>query len=181
MSARLVHHSTLLLSSCLSVALLYFTIPLDYAIVKLSISTGATSLLLLAATLLIGPVNVIRGRPPIVSSYLRRDTAIWAGILAILHTIVGLQVHFNGEILHYFFNIPASNIVSSIRFDWFGLTNYLGLFSTLIIGYLLWLSNDASIKRYGARQWKNRQRIAYVMTLFIVIHTLIYQLSLIHI
>src|SRR5690606_27502731 len=49
----------------------------------LSMATAYASLLLLGATLVIGPWNVIRGRPNPVSTYLRRDLGIWAGLLAL--------------------------------------------------------------------------------------------------
>ena len=55
------------------------------------------TLALLVATLLIGPWNVLRRTANPVSSDLRRDIGIWAGMLGILHAGVGQFVHLRGR------------------------------------------------------------------------------------
>ncbi|RKZ54899.1 MAG: hypothetical protein DRQ44_18470, partial [Gammaproteobacteria bacterium] len=52
-----------------------------------SMATAYTGLILLAATLLIGPLNLIKGKNNPVSSYLRRDIGIWAAVVSIIHVI----------------------------------------------------------------------------------------------
>src|SRR5215471_3115707 len=64
---------------------------------RASMASAYASLVMFAATLVIGPLNVLRGRPNPVSSYLRRDIGIWAGLLALVHVVVGLQVHLRGR------------------------------------------------------------------------------------
>src|SRR5437016_7881935 len=63
---------------------------------RLSIATAYPALLLMAMATLLGPWNVLRGQPNPVSFDLRRDLGIWAGITALLHTIIGLDVHLRG-------------------------------------------------------------------------------------
>src|SRR5262245_40844369 len=69
---------------------------------KLSMASAYTALVLLGATLATGPWNVLRGRPNPVSTDLRRDIGIWAGIVGLVHVAVGLQVHAGGDIWLYF-------------------------------------------------------------------------------
>src|SRR5437868_3026932 len=64
---------------------------------RLSIATAYPALFLMAVAILLGPWNVLRGRSNPVSFDLRRDLGIWAGITALLHTLVGLGVHLRGR------------------------------------------------------------------------------------
>src|SRR5215210_701616 len=57
----------------------------------LAIGLGYVSLVLLAATLLIGPLNLLRQRRNPVNINLRRDTGIWSGITALLHVLFAFQ------------------------------------------------------------------------------------------
>src|SRR5690242_15939749 len=68
----------------------------------LSLATAWVGLLFFAATLIIGPLNLLRRRANPVSGYLRRDVGIWAGILATAHTLFGLTVHLDGDWPSYF-------------------------------------------------------------------------------
>ena len=142
----------------------------------LSIGTAYTSLLYFAVTLSIGPVNLIRSRRNPLSSLLRRDLGIWSGILALAHTITGLQVHFKGRLIQYFIYPPDESHVLPFRTDPFGLTNYIGLISALIMIALLCLSNNRSIRIMGVSSWKKWQRLTYFLVLAIPIHGLVYQL-----
>lgn len=142
----------------------------------LSIGTAYTSLIYFAVTLSIGPANLIRSRRNPLSSLLRRDLGIWSGILALAHTITGLQVHFKGRLIQYFIYPPDESHVLPFRTDPFGLTNYIGLISALIMIALLCLSNNRSIRIMGASSWKKWQRLTYFLVLAIPIHGLVYQL-----
>src|SRR6266702_3507205 len=70
---------------------------------RLSMGSAYAGLIFLAASLSLGPWNVMRRRANPVSFHLRRDIGIWAGILAVLHTIIGLTVHLRGRMWMYFF------------------------------------------------------------------------------
>jgi DMSO/TMAO reductase YedYZ heme-binding membrane subunit len=69
---------------------------------RLSISTAYPALFLTAAAMLVGPWNVLHGRTNRVSFDLRRDLGIWAGIMALLHTGIGINVHLRGRPWLYF-------------------------------------------------------------------------------
>jgi len=141
---------------------------------QLSIGSAYAACIFLATTLLLGPVYAIWRRRRPVSTYLRRDLAIWAGVFALLHTGAGLLVHFGGRIWPYFFDPAAGSLTP--RFDLFGLTNYAGLVSTLAIAGLLLISSDAAMRRLGVGSWKKLQQLAPWAGLVALAHAAAYQL-----
>ena len=142
---------------------------------RLSKATAYAALFYLAVTLVIGPLNVLRGVPNPLSTYLRRDFGIIAGILALVHTFVGLQVHMRGDFIQYFFYRTPTGI-GTLRFDVFGIANHLGLIAALIVLILLCVSNNWSIRRLGPTGWKRIQKWNYVGAVLVVVHGLLYQL-----
>ena len=66
-------------------------------------ATAYAGLFFLAVSLWLDPWNVLRRRPNPISHDLRRDVGIWTGILAIVHTSIGLTVHLRGRMWMYFF------------------------------------------------------------------------------
>jgi hypothetical protein len=133
--SRLVkHHLPLLLGSIVCIWALYVTRPYTDVLSRASFATGYPALVLLGATLLIGPLNLLRHRPNPVSIDLRRDLGIWAGILAIVHTAIGQCVHLRGRPWLYYVYGPAEHYHGlAVRHDLFGFANYIGAFATLIL------------------------------------------------
>ncbi len=139
---------------------------------QLSMGTAYAGLGFLLWSLLIGPWNVLRGRANPVSSDLRRDVSIWAGLLAVVHTGVGLTVHLRGRMWMYFFKrLHPLHIQNNA----FGAANYTGLLAALLFVMLLAISNDASLRSMGARRWKSWQRWAYAAAALTVVHAVIFQ------
>ena len=171
----LLHHLPLLLLSSGAVAWIDLTRPFKDAWMKASFATAYPALFLLAATLLVGPLNLLLGRRNAVSIDLRRDLGIWAGILAVVHTAIGQNVHLRGRPwLYYIYDHPSRHIVP-IRHDVFGLANYSGAFCTLLVILLLATSNDISLRRLGTRPWKKLQRWNYAAFGLLAIHALAYE------
>lgn len=141
----------------------------------LSMATAYTGLLLLAISLLLGPWNVLRSRPNPVSTDLRRDVGIWAGILSLAHVVFGLQVHMRGRMWTYFVFGSEERFGGLPRCDLFGLANYTGLAATLVLAGLLALSNDRSLRRLGAQRWKALQRWNYAAFALVALHGAAYQ------
>lgn len=119
---------------------------------------------------MIGPWNVLRGRANPVSFDLRRDLGIWAGIVALLHTGIGLNVHLRGRPWLYFIDEHRQ-----VRHDAFGLGNDAGLIAALVFLLLVAISNDASLRRLGTRRWKSLQRWTYVAVTLTFLHGVAYQ------
>jgi len=127
-------------------------------------------------SLMIGSINILFKRKNPASSYFRRDISITGGILAVIHSIFGLFAHLRGNMWQYFLTKTENGHV--IRLDNFGLANYTGLVSTIIIILLLVTSNDYSLRKLTLKNWKNIQRLSYVMFIFAIIHVIYYRIIL---
>jgi methionine sulfoxide reductase heme-binding subunit len=138
---------------------------------RLSIATAYPALFLAAAAMLVGPWNVLHGRTNPVSFDLRRDLGIWAGIMALLHTGIGINVHLRGRPWLYFIDEHRR-----VRHDLFGVGNDAGLVAALLLLLLLAISNDLSLRRLGTRTWKSLQRWTYGAMALTLIHAVAYQL-----
>ena len=160
--------------SSASIAALYFTREYNDVISRASFATAYPALVLLALTLLIGPWNWLRRKPNPVSSDLRRDLGIWAGILAIVHSAIGQCVHLRGRPWLYYVYGPTEHH-HGVRHDAFGMANYTGALSALIILALVATSNDYSLRKLGTRGWKSLQRWNYAVFAFAAMHALLYQ------
>ena len=168
------HHLFLLLVSSVSVAALYFTRDYKDFISRASFATAYPAIVFLALTLLLGPWNWLRRRPNPISIDLRRDIGIWAGILALVHTAIGQCVHLHGRPWLYYVYGPAEHHRGA-RHDAFGIANYTGALSTLLILALLATSNDYSLRKLGTGEWKTLQRWNYAVFLLAGAHSLLYQ------
>jgi methionine sulfoxide reductase heme-binding subunit len=142
---------------------------------RLSIGTAYAALLLLAASLVIGPLRVLRDEPNPVSTDLTRDVGIWAGAISLLHVIFGLQVHMRGRFWLYFVYPPEQAHRLPLRHDSFGAANWTGLGATLVLLLLLAISNDVSLRRLGAKRWKALQRWSYAAALLTLAHGVLFQ------
>lgn len=142
---------------------------------KWSMATAYAGLVLLGITLLVGAVNVLRSRPNPTSSDLTRDAGITATLVSIVHVGVGLFVHLGNPWLYFFFP-PGETRLIPLRYDPFGLTNWVGLAGTLILICLFATSNDLSLRLLGKGRWKTLQRSNYVLFGFVAIHGIVYQI-----
>lgn len=186
-------HIAIAVLSSLIIALLYFSLPQIYRlfsfdsnnlshaddiIFRLSLSLGYVALLLLLFTLLISALNLLKNKKLLPIQYdMRRDVGIWAGVLGIFHSFVGLFVHFRdraNSFLYYFIFPPETKAAIPFRFDLFGLANYTGLFGVLLLGLLLAISNDFALRKLGANRWKNLQRLNYLFFALVLAHSIIY-------
>lgn len=168
------HHLPLLLLSFACVAVLYQTRPYPDVLSRASFATAYPALALLAITLLIGPWYLLRRRVNPVSSDLRRDIGIWAGLLGILHAGVGQFVHLRGRPWLYYVYGPTEHH-HGMRHDLFGLANYTGATGTLLLILLLATSNDFSLRRFGTHKWKQLQRWNYAVFALVAVHSFAFQ------
>lgn len=171
---RLKHHLLLAVATAILLALFYKRVPGDDKKYLWSMATAYTSIVLLAATLIIGPLNIIRRITNPVSTDLRRDIGIWCAFLGIAHVIVGIQVHM-GNIWLYFVKAVEGKEKLALRNDLFGFANYTGLIGTLILILLLGLSNDISLNVLKSKRWKSLQRWSYAAFVLILAHGIMYQ------
>ena len=169
------HHLPITLSSALALVLTYALAGSTNPVFRWSMATAYAGLGLLGLTLVTGPINLLRDRPNPVSTDLRRDLGIWAGLLALTHFLVGWQVHMKHRYLYWMREVSDSGALRP-RADLFGFANYTGLAAVLIALLLLALSNDRLLARLGARRWKGLQRWNYVLFALVLVHGVAYQI-----
>ena len=169
---RLIRHVQLGITALSISAGIYAELPPPDVRHRVSMASAYVAIIYLVASLGIGPYRVWRKTPNPVSLDLRRDIGIWAGLLAVLHTVVGLTVHMRGRMWMYFLEkLHPPRIQISV----FGFANYLGGIATLLFLLLLLISNDLSLRRLGTLRWKSIQRWSYIAFALIVIHGFAYQ------
>jgi sulfoxide reductase heme-binding subunit YedZ len=170
------HHAPLCLLASASITALYVTRPYRDVITKLSFATAYPALILLAATLLIGPWNILRKQRTPVSSDLRCDIGIWAGILGLVHAAVGQCVHLRGRPWLYYIYEHRKDGPAGLRHDLFGFNNFTGLAATIVLIVLFATSNDWYLRWVGTQKWKSIQRWNYACFALTGAHTLGYQI-----
>jgi sulfoxide reductase heme-binding subunit YedZ len=173
---RLARHALLAAASLVLGAAVYAAVP-AFAMRRLSLATAYLALALTTLSLMIGPWNVLRARANPVSQDVRRDVGIWAGLVALAHTVVGLQVHMQGRWWQYFVWPPDRAQGFPLRTDAFGAANVAGLGATLVFLLLLALSNDVALRRLGSGRWKALQRWNYAGFGLTAAHAALYQVT----
>ncbi len=139
---------------------------------RASMATAYSALFFLSWSLLLGPWHVLRRRPLPVSFDLRRDTGVAAGLLALLHTGIGLTVHLRGRMWMYFLRRLHP---PRLQTNAFGAANYTGLSAAAVLLMLLAISNDISLRRIGGPRWKNLQRWTYAAFALTAAHGILFQ------
>lgn len=164
------------LASVICILMLWLLIESPNATFRLSMATAYTGLFLLVATLLTGPVNLLKSQANPLSTDLRRDLGIGAAAVSLVHVVVGLQVHLGGKAWLYFLYPRSETHLLPFRYDPFGVANYTGLVATLIAVLLLAISNDLSLRLLGGKRWKAIQRWNYGLFGLVALHAIAYQL-----
>jgi sulfoxide reductase heme-binding subunit YedZ len=174
---RLVRHylPLLTLASLATLALTRWANSPSFAY-RLSLATAFAGLGLFGASLAIGPLGVLwRGRLLPVSTDLRRDLGILAGVFSLGHAVIGLLVYTD---IRLYFLYPLADWQRTqfpLRLDTFGAANWMGLGASVVLGLLLATSGDWALRRYGARRWKRLQQLAYWAFALVIVHAVLYQ------
>ena len=157
--SRLTNHYFPLIVLTLLIGLIFHFIWAKKDLITLTTDVfGYIAIVILAFTLIIGSINILLKRKNPTSSYFRRDIGIMGGILAVLHSVLGLFVHFRGNMWQYY--LTKTSFGHTIRLDEFGIANYTGLLSGILILLLLATSNDYLFWKLQTR-WKKIQRFSY--------------------
>ena len=180
LSRRLMRHHLPICVATLGCAfVLYITRSYPDVITRLSFASAYPALVLLVVTLVIGPLKMLAGDRLAISFDFRRDVGIWAGIVGIFHAVIGNCVHLRGRPwLYYVYENWSLKHVQPFRHDIFGLANYTGLISALVLLTLLATSNDASLRKLGTPGWKSLQRWNYLCFGLLAVHTFAYQVGI---
>ncbi len=150
---RIFSNIVIVLVSAVLLLAVYLMIQSDHTPFRWCVATAYTGLILLAVTLLTGPVNVLFDRQNPISTDIRRDIGFWSAVISIVHVVIGLQLHM-GNMLYYFFRPVGESKNLVLRWGTFGFANHTGLIATIIFILLLVTSNDLSMRILGAKRWK---------------------------
>src|SRR5689334_18258544 len=163
------HHLPLALITALGLLIGYAAVDSPNATHRWSMSSAYVGLALVVATLTIGPLNLMRGRPNPVSIDLRRDIGIWAGVISIVHFVIGLQVHMKHRYLYWFTDSDTGGALR-VRTDIFGFANDTGIAAVVIAILLIVTSNDYFLRRLRTQRWKGLQQWNYAFFVLILAH-----------
>lgn len=173
---RLVeHHFVLAVIVAASLALGVEFLPSPNPLFRWSMATAYVGLALLGASLIIGPLNLLNRRRNPVSTDLRRDVGIWAGVVSCVHFVVGWQIHMKHRYLYFLSENEATRQLRP-RTDFFGFANDTGLAAVLIALLLLVLSNDYYLRKLGSARWKWFQQWNYALFVLVLAHGIAYQI-----
>ena len=170
---RLRNHIALGVTSVAATMLVFAVIPSTDAVFRASMATAYVGLALLATTVAFGPLAAFRGRRYPVTTDIRRDVGIWAGIVSIAHVVIGLQVHLRGKMPEYFVHSVRGTLLP--RVDPFGVANHAGAAAALLLGVLLATSSDAAFRRVGARGWRAVHKFVEWVLILTLLHAALYQ------
>jgi len=140
---------------------------------KLSVALASAASVLLAATLTVGPIRVLRGGAPAVHLPIRRTLGVWTAVFASAHSVLGVTIHTVGIRVWTPFTVGLD---SSGPLD-FTVVVWLGLFSLVLLVGLAVISRSVSMRRFGSKRWKALQRSSYAAAFAILGHMLLIQRS----
>jgi len=173
--SRVFRHIQIFLFSALLFALAWVAGTPEGGAERLSIVSAWLSFAYLSAAFFVGPYFRIRYKKNIANIYLRRDIAIWAGLVGLLHLVVGTIQSMNNEYLQIFVELPArpSPFVRELLFSWGSSIGFL--VGVILVGLLL-ISSDRAISLLGIKWWKRLQKSSYLAFGLTVVHALAFQL-----
>ncbi len=131
---------------------------------------GDSSFVLLLFTLAIGPVARLWPTAARLVPW-RRETGIWYGLAAIVHTLLILQGWVRWDWLRFlgYEFIPELNRTARIE-PGFGLANLVGLVAVFLTLFLMATSSNWAVDRLGASAWKWLHYGSYTIFYLIALH-----------
>ncbi len=129
------------------------------------------SLVLLTATMMIGPVVRLRGAWNWLVPW-RRELGVHAVGVGTIHTLIVLDGWIEWNIPRMVGFLLHPNLGRYVMAEHgFGLANVLGIAALVYGAILVTISNEYAVRRLGGSVWKFIQLGAYVLWAFVVLHT----------
>ena len=132
---------------------------------------GDTSLVLLYATLVIGPVaRFIRGAGKLLKY--RHELGIWFGVTALLHTYLILDgwIRWDPARLMGYDFVPQANRVVRLE-SGFGMANIIGIVAVIIMIPIMITSGNWAIRFLGGSAWKYLHLGVYPVLYLVALHS----------
>ncbi|WP_370327112.1 ferric reductase-like transmembrane domain-containing protein [Euzebya sp.] len=134
-------------------------------------AVGDAALVLLLVTMAVGPLARL-WRPVGRALPWRRETGIWFGVLATIHTVLILNGWARWSVLRFLGYELVPQLGRTARMEpGFGLANLVGLVALLWAVALAATSSDYALRRLGPSAWKWLHNGAYVVFYLVVLHT----------
>ncbi len=177
---KLTKTLSFLLQRHLPVALLSFLLALPFwygrldwdSEMRLWRAIGDSSFLLLFFTLAIGPMARLWPAAVRLVPW-RRETGIWYGLTAFLHTILIFDGWARWEWQRFFGYEFVPELDRVVRLEpGFGLANLIGLVAVFFTLLLVATSANWAVNRLGASAWKWLQYSSYTVFYLVVLHTI---------
>lgn len=132
---------------------------------------GDSGVLLLLVTLAIGPVARLWPPAARLVSW-RRETGIWFGLTAFVHTYLVFDGWAHWEWSRFFGYEFVPQLGRMARLEpGFGLANLIGLVAVFLTFLLVATSSNWAVNRLGASAWKWLQYGSYTVFYLVVLHT----------
>lgn len=148
----------------------------DSATWRISTALADTNLVLLAITLLQGPLRVFKGGEPAVHLPWRRAFGVATAVTATAHVGFGLSIHADlwRPWSAFVTGRPTPGDPFPVLGGARGLANYLGAAALAVLIMLAVTSNKAMMRRLRER-WKAVQRLSYLVVVIVAGHAVLYQ------
>jgi len=131
-------------------------------------SVGDVGFVLLALTLVIGPLARL-WKPGYKLIPWRRQLGIWFVILAFIHFVLFLNYWVKWNFIAIFGYVLEGNKYFLVN-PGFGFTNLIGLVALLLALVLFATSSDSAIRSLGGKSWKWIQSFTYVIFYLVSFH-----------
>jgi len=168
-------HGILVVVTVIGCYLAHLYAPYADLLYDLTYGCGYVAVILIAYSLVIGPYKLLSQKKNPVNMNLRRDVGIWAGITGCIHVIAAIAMTTRGNIIYLFLRPKPEGIGYNLLLSPSGVSNNIGLVATIILVFLLVLSNDYFLIKLKGKRWKFLQRFNYGLAIFAFIHTVLYQ------
>lgn len=132
---------------------------------------GDAALILLLVTLVIGPVSRFSRRCARFLPW-RRETGIWFGILALVHTVLIMNGWARWSVARFFGYEMIPELGRVVRMEpGFGLANLMGLVAMFWTLVLVATSSDRATRGLGMSAWRWLHNGVHVIFYMVVVHT----------
>jgi len=130
---------------------------------RVSLMSAYLFVLMIGFVLLVGPVRAVRTGRATVNHTLRRDVAIWCGIIGLVHLVAGTAESMTPGYMDVFVSHAASAPSATVRETFFLWSTIAGFIVGILVVILLALSNNRSLAWLGQIRWKRLHRLSYLV------------------
>jgi len=137
---------------------------------RLSLMSAYLFVLMIGFVLLVGPLRAVRTGRAMLNHTLRRDVAIWCGIIGLVHLVAGTAESMTPGYMDVFVVHAVSAPPAAVRETFFLWSTVIGFIVGILVVMLLALSNNRSLAWLGQIRWKRLHRLSYFVFGLTILH-----------